>query len=311
VIREVDITARIDAGSAEVWAALRTGVFLVRHTVPTDLLDEAYALLEQWFALPVEVKLGARAPGTNGQAGYTPALVETAERGRVPDWKELFHWGRSLPEGHPLRRRHPARYPEPVFPDDAVPGIGKALAALHTEMAEFQYRVVDAVGAALGCDTGYFREMLEDGPVVNRAAWYPPMVTAPSTEHVWAVEHQDFDLITALPRATAAGLQVKVDGEWFTVTPPDGYAVINAGMVLDRLTGGAIPAAMHRVVSPPGATAGRLSIVQFCHPTPWTVLTPLPLPAGVLAPRHYPTLTAGDLFERTMYRINRLEPARG
>jgi hypothetical protein len=58
------------------------------------------------------------------------------------------------------------------------------------------------------------------------------------------------------------------------------------------------------VVATAGQTGGRLSIVQFCHPAPWTVLTPL---AG--SPPRYPTLTADDLFQRTMYRINRLEPS--
>lgn len=305
MIREIDLGT--DPGrSAEARAALRDGVFLVRHEISTMLLDEAYGLLTEFFRLPRQDKLDSRVPGSNGQSGYTPALVETAERSSAPDWKELFHWGRSLPPGHPLRERFPNRYPEPVFPDRLVPGIGAALAKLHAAMLDLQLAVVDVVAAVLRVDPHYFREMLDDGPVVNRAAWYPSMAEAPSAAHVWAVEHQDFDLVTALPRATAAGLEVLVDGEWLRVSPPDGYAVINAGMVLERLTGGAVPAAFHRVVAAPGQEAGRLSIVQFCHPAPWTVLTPIEQPGA----GRFPTLTAGDLFDRTMYRINRLDAAR-
>ncbi|MBB1252597.1 isopenicillin N synthase family oxygenase [Streptomyces sp. OF3] len=305
MLRELDIGRRPD--TATVRSALKDGFFLVRNSVPEGLLDESYGLLESFFSLPAWQKEDARVPGSNGQSGYTPPLVETAEKsGSKPDWKELFHWGPLLPEGHPLRARYPARYPTPLLPDDLVPGIGKVLTELHTKMQEFQIRVVGVIAEALGVQPSYFEEMLHDGPVVNRAAWYPPMDIAPSPDYTWAVEHQDFDLITALPRATAPGLQVLLqDGEWLPVHAPEGYAVVNVGMVLERLTNGLARAAVHRVVAAPSQGAGRLSIVQFCHPTPWTVLTPLSLPDAPAIPRH-PTLTADALFERTMYRINRL-----
>jgi isopenicillin N synthase-like dioxygenase len=305
MLKEIALDA--DGDGAHIRAALRDGFFLVRNTVPESLLDEAYAQLGAFFELPAEVKAGCRVPGSNGQSGYLPPLVEHGEKGRTPDWKELFHWGAPLPAAHPLRDRFPARYPEPYFPDHLVPGIGATLAELHARTAAFQLDVVRALAPALGAAPSYFEEMLQDGPVVNRATWYPPMDEAPSADHVWMVEHQDFDLITALPRATAAGLEVLIDGDWKPVEVPEGYAVLNVGMVLERLTGGLARAAVHRVVAAPGQRGGRLSLVQFCHPTPWTVLSALRgcLPEG--APERYPALTAQDLFQRTMYRINRLD----
>ncbi|MDH6129704.1 2-oxoglutarate and iron-dependent oxygenase domain-containing protein [Kitasatospora sp. GP82] len=289
-------------------AALQDGFFFVRNTVPESLLDDAYQLLEAFFALPAEVKQECRVPGSNGQSGFTPPLVETAEKGRVPDWKELFHWGVRLPEDHPLRVRYPSRYPQPLLPEALVPGIDAVLTELHTRMLAFQHEVAAEIGRSLGLPAQYFAELLQDGPVVNRATWYPPMQDAPSQDHVWAVEHQDFDLITALPRATAGGLQVQAeDGSWLPVDAPAGYAVVNVGMVLERLTGGLARAAVHRVVAEPGQSGGRLSIVQFCHPAPWTVLTPLRIPGEEERASRFPTLTADDLFQRTMYRINRLD----
>jgi isopenicillin N synthase-like dioxygenase len=313
MIKEIDLpTGQMTAPAAAVMReALGDGVFLARHSIPAALLDDAYGLLGEFFALPPEAKLAYRVPGTNGQAGYTPALIETAERSRQADWKELFHWGRPLPPAHPLRQRYPSRYPDPVLPDGAVPGIGAALVKLHEAMAEFQLGVTDLIAGALEIDPGFFREMLSDGPIVNRAAWYPPIAQAPTEDSVWAVEHQDFDLITALPRATSAGLEVLAGGRWHRLTPPEGYAVMVTGMVLERLTGGAVPAVFHRVAAADAQQQARLSIVQFCHPAPWTVLAPVAVPAGMRAPARFPVLTAADLFDRTMYRINRLEPARG
>ncbi|MEV0844543.1 2-oxoglutarate and iron-dependent oxygenase domain-containing protein [Streptomyces sp. NPDC049954] len=302
-----DIDLDRPGSHAHLRAALHDGFFLVRNTVPESLLDEAYGFLRAFFALDADAKQACRVPGSNGQSGYTPPLVEHAEKGAVPDWKELFHWGAPLPAHHPLRRRYPARYPDPVFPDHLVPGIGSALRELHTRMLRFQHEVVGTLAEAIGVHPDYFTDLLEDGPVVNRATWYPPMDQAPSARHVWAVEHQDFDLITALPRATAGGLEVLVDGEWVAVDAPPGHAVVNVGMVLDRLTNGLARAAVHRVVARPGQHEGRLSIVQFCHPAPWTTLTPLRVPGAEEGPQRFATLTADELFQRTMYRIRRLD----
>ncbi|MFI2379119.1 isopenicillin N synthase family dioxygenase [Streptomyces sp. NPDC018964] len=305
MLKEIDLAR--PGGHSHLRSALHDGFFLVRNTVPESLLDEAYDFLRAFFALPAEDKDACRVPGSNGQAGYTPPLVEHAEKGAVPDWKELFHWGAPLPVGHPLRVRYPARYPDPYFPDLLVPGIGSALRELHARMLDFQHDVVRTLADALGAHPDYFADMLEDGPVVNRATWYPPMDLAPSDRHVWAVEHQDFDLITALPRATAAGLEVLVDGEWLAVDAPRGYAVVNVGTVLDRLTNGLARAAVHRVVARPGQHEGRLSIVQFCHPAPWTTLAPLRVPGAEDRPQRFAPLTADELFQRTMYRIRRLD----
>ena len=63
--------------------SLATGFVYVTHDVSSDLIDEAYALLEQFFTLPAEAKARFVAPGTHGQTGYTGLLVETA--GLAPD----------------------------------------------------------------------------------------------------------------------------------------------------------------------------------------------------------------------------------
>ena len=100
---------------------------------------------------------------------------------------------------------------------------------------------------------------------------------------MWAGAHGDINLITALPRATAPGLQVLVGDEWVDAVAPDGQVIINTGMMLERLTNGVIPTGVHRVVAAPGFSGERYSVVQFCHPTPWTLLNPL---ASCIRPEH-------------------------
>jgi len=316
-ILEVDLPA-FETGSREarravvdgVMRSLATGFVHVRHDLPAEVLDDAYAGLARFFALPAESKRGCVVPGSHGQSGYTGLFVETAAGSAVPDFKEMLNWGHELPEGHPLRRRYPHRYLPRALPDDEVPGIAAVLGRLHDALAGLQRRFLRVVAAGLGCAPGYFDSMLDDGPTLTRAIRYPPMDEAPAgAGHVWAAGHGDINLVTALPRATARGLQVRVDGAWVDAVAPEGYAILNTGMMLERLTNGVIPTGWHRVVAAPGQTGGRLSIVQFCHPTPWTVLAPIPTCVGPgRAPRHG-AITAGDWLDGVLYDINLVEDA--
>jgi isopenicillin N synthase-like dioxygenase len=155
--------------------------------------------------------------------------------------------------------------------------------------------------------------MTADGPTLSRAVRYPPMQQAPAGGHVWAAAHADINLITALPRATAAGLQVRLNGSWVAATPPPGRVILNGGLMLERLSNGRIPAAWHRVVAPPESRDERLSVVQFCHPRPWTVLAPLPCCVTSERPQRWAGVMAADALAEVLHGIRMLEsgPASG
>ncbi|MBQ0827192.1 isopenicillin N synthase family oxygenase [Streptomyces tagetis] len=297
-----DIDLERTGGRERLRGALRDGSFLVRTTVPESLLEEAYGFLRAFFALPAEEKGACRVPGGNGQAGYLALPARPAGEGTVGEGRELFHWGARLPARHPLRVRFPARYPDPYFPDHLVPGIGSALRELHARMLHFQHRVVRSLADALGAHPDYFTDLLEDGPAVNRATWHPPARhPAAADRRVREAAHQDPDLITTLPRASAPGLEVLADGEWLPADAPPGHAVVSVGTALDRLTDGVARAAVRRVVARPGHGEGRLSLAQSCHPAPWATLAPLHALGGAPRPRRFATLTAEELFQRALY----------
>jgi isopenicillin N synthase-like dioxygenase len=188
-------------------------------------------------------------PGSHGQTGYTGLLVETAAGATKPDWKEMLNWGLELPAGHPLRRAYPHRYERRELPEDEVPGIGTVLARLWDALFDLQRRFLRIVAVGIGCHERFFDTMLDGGPTLCRAIRYPAMDAAPDREHVWAGAHGDINLVTALPRGTARGLQVDVGGRWVDATAPDGHAILNSGMMLERLTNGRIPTGVHRVVA--------------------------------------------------------------
>jgi isopenicillin N synthase-like dioxygenase len=290
--------------------SLETGFVYVRHDLPEVLLDQAYAQLAEFFTLPTASKLEATSPGASGQTGYTGLLVETAASSDHPDWKEMLNWGRELPAGHPLRVKFPRSYPDQVLPEAQVPGISEVLYRFHDSIQDLQRRILRIVADGLGAHEDFFEEMLQGGPTLTRAIRYPAMAEAPGEQHVWAAAHGDINLITALPRATAPGLQVLVGEEWVDAVAPDGYVIINTGMMLERLTNGVIPNGIHRVVAAPGYEGERYSVVQFLHPRPWTLLQPMPTCVTAEHPQRWAGMTAADALDMVIYEINLVEDAR-
>ncbi len=316
-ILDVDLLA-FERGSGEqrraavdgVRRSLETGFVYTSHDVSSDLLDTAYGMLEDFFNSPAEDKQRWTAAGSNGQTGYTGLLVETAASSEHPDWKEMLNWSTPIPSGHPLKRRFPTAYPDQVIPEDTVPGITKVLYEFHDTIADVQRRFLRVIAEGIGCHETFFDDMVNDGPTLTRAIRYPPMGELPDAGHVWAGAHGDIDLITALPRATAPGLQVKVDDDWVDAVAPDGQVIINTGIMLERLTNGTIPIGWHRVVAAPGYEGQRYSVVQFCHPRPWTVLNPVTSCCTPENPQRFSALTAASALDEVLYEINLVEAAR-
>ncbi|MCP9809398.1 isopenicillin N synthase family oxygenase [Cyanobium sp. HWJ4-Hawea] len=286
--------------------SLQTGFVYTSSDLSPDLLDTAYGLLAEFFALAPESKQRFVAPGSGGQTGYTGLLVETAAGSSHADWKEMLNWGLPLPANHPLRRRYPLQYPERVLPEEVVPGISSVLETFHNAIADLQRRFLRIIALGLGCSEDFFEEMTSDAPTLTRAIRYPPMADAPAAGHVWAEAHGDINLITALPRATGPGLQVQVEGQWLDALPPEGRVILNTGIMLERLSNGLIPVGWHRVVAPPGSQRERLSVVQFCHARPTTSLAPLACCCTPENPQRYAGISAADALEDVLYRINLL-----
>jgi len=316
-ILDVDLLAFEQGGAAEraavvdgVRRSLATGFVYARADLPEDLLDSAYGMLETFFALGPEAKQRSVAPGTHGQTGYTGLLVETAASSDKPDWKEMLNWGAPVPAGHPLAVRYPHRYTDPVLPEADVPGITKVLLDLHDRTAALLRRFLRVIALGLGADEGLFESATSDAPDLTRAIHYPAMTLSPGEGHVWAAEHGDINLITALPRATARGLQMLTEDGWVDATPPEGHVVLNTGIMLDRISNGVIPTGVHRVVADPDDDGDRLSVVQFCHPTPWTILAPLPTCVTAENQQRHLPIDAGSLLDQVLWEINLVEDGR-
>jgi isopenicillin N synthase-like dioxygenase len=314
-ILEVDVLAYERGGEATRQAvlsgllqSLRTGFVYSSHDLPGDLLDTAYGMLAEFFHAPLVVKQRFHRPDAHGQSGYTGLLVETAAGETSADWKEMLNWSAPLPPHHPLRRRYPLAYPQGVLPEEVVPGITAVLRRFHDAMAEFQRRFLRLIAVGLGAHDALFEEMVLEAPTLTRALRYPPMAESPPGGHLWAAAHADINLITVLPRATGPGLEVCVAGRWFPVVPTRDRLIINTGLMLERLSNGRLPSGWHRVIAPAGVQGERISVVQFCHPRPSTILAPLASCCTDLTPQRFSAISAADALEDVLYRIQLLQP---
>ncbi|AKS42109.1 isopenicillin N synthase family dioxygenase [Wenzhouxiangella marina] len=252
-----------------------TGFVGVRdHGVDDAIIDRAYEVFREFFALPAEVKQRYQLPGKGGARGYTGFGVEQAKDHDVPDLKEFWHVGRELADAD-----NPA--PEILLPNvwpEEVPGFKEAALALYQALDGLGSRVLSALALDIGLPADWFADKTDFGNSILRPIHYPPIEQAVPGA-VRAARHEDINLITLLIGSREQGLEILTrDGDWVPVSTLPGTIVVNVGDMLQRLTNRVYPSTTHRVVNPPGDAArrARYSIPFFLHPNPDFLIRTLP-----------------------------------
>ncbi|HEX2533265.1 MAG TPA: 2-oxoglutarate and iron-dependent oxygenase domain-containing protein, partial [Chitinophagaceae bacterium] len=82
-------------------------VAVKNHGIPDDLIANLYKYVQQFFALPGEVKLSYEKKELAGQRGYTSFGREHAKGFDAPDLKEFFQYGQTVEDGDPIREEYP------------------------------------------------------------------------------------------------------------------------------------------------------------------------------------------------------------
>lgn len=187
---------------------------------------------------------------------FSPKISETAKGNTKRDLKEFYH---IYPQG---------RYPTEV--SDAAHQYyqeGSALAAkLLAWVEEYTPADIKAKYSMPLPDmiTGSDHTLL-------RVLHYPPLLGDEEPGSVRAAAHGDINLLTLLPAATQAGLQVLgKDEAWHDVPCDFGMLIVNIGDMLDEASEGYYPSTIHRVLNPTGEDAkkSRISLPLFLHPRP-------------------------------------------
>ncbi len=232
------------------------------HGIDQALIDRAWGLTAQFFALPEAEKRSYYIKGIGGARGYTPFGTEVAKGAKLHDLKEFWHVGRDVPADSPLA----ASMPPNLWP--ALPaGFRETFEELYAKFDQTGAVILQRIATYLALDEHWFDPAIEQGNSVMRLLHYPPVEGAAGGA-IRAGAHEDINLITLLLGAEEAGLELLTcEGEWISASPPQDALVINVGDMLQRLTNHVLPSTTHRVRNPEGAAAGlsRYSMPFFLH----------------------------------------------
>ncbi len=266
------------------------------------LIDRAWQLSEEFFALPEAEKRAYHNPAIAGARGYTPFGVEIAKDAKAHDLKEFWHIGRDLPEGSPLAD---ASMPPNVWPQ-RPDGFQQVFSELYRQFDATGATILSAIALYLGLDEHWFDPAIEDGNSVMRLLHYPPLNNVEG-EAIRAGAHGDINLITLLLGAEEAGLELLYQGkEWISASPPEGAMVINVGDMLERLTNHTLPSTIHRVrnPNPERAAFSRYSMPFFLHLRSDFPIKTLPQCITPENPDRYPeSITADEFLQQRLKEI--------
>lgn len=260
---------------ADIGAAYREYGFcgISGHGISKDLIDNAYRVFKEFFALPEAIKMKYHLPGSGGARGYTGFMIETAKDSKYPDLKEFWHFGREIDRSSKYAEVMPAN----LWPTE-VPGFREYGYGLYEALDQLGVRVLRALALHIDLPEHYFDDKINFGNSILRPIHYPP-ITQPDVPNVRAGAHEDINFITLLVGASAAGLEILgKDGNWLPITTEGDTIVVNIGDMLQRLTNHVYPSTTHRVVNPPGddARKPRYSVPFFLHPNPDFMIDVLP-----------------------------------
>jgi isopenicillin N synthase-like dioxygenase len=278
------------------------GFFAVAdHGLAPDLLELAYQSAAAFYDLPVETKLAYRPENVAGQRGYTSLFTEHARDSGAPDLKEFYQIGRvDVSDDHLVHQS----YGPNVWPRE-VPSFADAMTRLYNVLDALGSELLQACALYLGEEQDRFSKLTKEGDTIVRVLFYPPLPESVPEGAIRAAAHEDINLITLLPGATASGLELLGrDEEWHSVEAAHDHIIVDAGDMLQNITNGLFRSTTHRVVNPEDRSSKRYSMPCFIHPETHVDLTPLPsCIARTGGQANYPSVTAGEYLQQRLAEI--------
>ena len=256
-------------------ACALSGFFYVRgHGIPEKAIDALRQTARQFFAQSDgEKRQIAINQHNRGYLGPGEARMRGAAK---TDMKEVFFWGRDLPENDPdVLAGIPLCGPN-LWPD-SPPGFREHVLTYAQAVGRTGDLLLQAIALSLGAERNFFAARYERPMLRGQLIHYPPLPEDAPADQFGVAPHSDFGCITLLLQQTA-GLEVLAkNDEWIAAPPIPGTLVINIGDLLERWSNNRLPSTRHRVRNK--SRDGRYSIAMFYDPSPRAVVDPRDLGA--------------------------------
>jgi isopenicillin N synthase-like dioxygenase len=246
---------------------------IVNHGVERRLVEDAYAALARFFALPIDEKLGYKFGASS--VGYiapksTVYITSKINQNTKQDLNETLALALERPADHPYVRDG-VRFTGPNPWPDGLPGFREAIVTFQEAIRNLGQMMVPLYALALEQEVDFFDPYFEEPIQWTRNSHYPAV--EPEENQFGISPHSDHSFMTLLPLSDVPGLQVLTrNGTWLPAEPVANGIIVNTGEFLNRWTNGRFIASPHRVVPP---TEDRYSMAVFFNPAPDTVAVPL------------------------------------
>jgi isopenicillin N synthase-like dioxygenase len=257
---------------------------LVGHGIASDLIEEAFAVARQFFALPDEHKLGlatdteqTKVPG----AGYLPVGTRKLPRRAKGNLNEALIFKRDVGLG-----LDDAAWPDP----EQLPEFRPVIEQYATEIERVAQELVPIYARALDLPTDFFAAAMEQPFSRLRFSRYEPVAEADADEFGIA-PHVDTTFFTLLAQ-DRPGLMIRGErtGEWLAVPAVSDALVVNTGELLKQWSNDRFTSVKH-FVPPNFGPDDRYSIPFFFNANADTPMTCLPTCTGPGNPPRYPPVS--------------------
>ncbi|GAA0145447.1 hypothetical protein Leryth_007806 [Lithospermum erythrorhizon] len=259
------------------------GFFLViNHGIDYNLINEAMKNMEFFFEKSLAEKQSAQRK-LGEQFGYANSFINRFSS-KLP-WKETFSFAHCDVE----------KYVTSVLGEE-FRQFGKVYQKYCDEMSNLALNIMELLGISLGVGSKYFRKFFEGHNSIIRLNNYPPCKNPDQT--LGTGPHCDPVSLTILYQdVNVSGLEVQVDGKWFSVPPNKDALVVNIGDTFMAQSNGIYKSCLHRAVV--NNQQKRVSMAFFMCPSMEKVVKP---PQELLSPekpRLYPDFTWQSLLKFT------------
>jgi isopenicillin N synthase-like dioxygenase len=229
---------------------------IVGHGIPDATASGLASAIDEFFALPIEVKSAYVSPRPSINRGYSPPRSErlSYSLGVVTpdDLFEAYNVGANVDDFPHLADRLDAEvYARNIWPAE-VASFQAGVEEWFRAAASVARTMTDVFALALGLDDGYFRQFTDHSIDVLRMNHYDvPAGIELADGQLGMGAHTDYGIVTVLWADAVPGLEIlRPDGSWLPVVPHDGALLINLGDLLARWTNDRWLSTLHRVVPP-------------------------------------------------------------
>lgn len=229
---------------------------IVGHEIPAVVIDEFAAVIDEFFALPIEAKKAYLTPPEINR-GYAPPKSESLSLSlgvesatRMNDYFEAFNVGVEA-QAYPDLGLPADQYASNTWP--SVDHFQAAVSAYFAEASRAAHTLTRIFADALDLPPDFFDGYTDHSLDVLRMNNYalPPGEIELDGELTGMGEHTDYGIVTVLWADQVKGLQVlDHHGMWHDVAPEDGALLINLGDLMARWTNERWMSTLHRVKPP-------------------------------------------------------------